>query len=143
VTTDSTKGVSPYNTGYGYTNLTVDTDSVKITEADLANGTIIGIQLSAAVGSSYRNVRIRFGESGTWIPLFYTTAILAGSSYLGASSYRQFIYTTGVWSSGAFHMINDSNSTYSNPASFGIGYGTCATAAATVAKVVTLSSYNL
>ena len=36
----------------------------------------------------------------------------------------------------------DNNTTYSN-ASLGQGYGTCATAAATVAKVVTLSSYSL
>ena len=60
--------------------------------------------------------------------------------------------TTSGWIAGAVQMfvfdgtgwVRDywNNTTYSN-ASLGQGYGTCDTAAATVAKVVTLSSYSL
>lgn len=43
---------------------------------------------------------------------------------------------------GTWQVPPDNNTTYS-PQSLGNGYGTCSTAAATAAKVVTLSGYNL
>ena len=57
-----------------------------------------------------------------------------------ANRTHMYIYdgTYWVWVSSG----SDSNTTYSN-ASLGQGYGTCTTAEATVAKVVTLSSYAL
>lgn len=146
VTKDDTKGVSPYNASYGYTNIEVDITKVDLTEATLVNGNIITIMLKTAVASANRNTRIRFGSTGHWIPLYDTTAVIAGSSYLTASSPRHFIFSNAVYSTteipGAFHMMTDSNSTYS-PQSLGFGYGTCATAEATTAKVVSLSSYSL
>ena len=45
-------------------------------------------------------------------------------------------------SDGSTTSVTDSNTTYSN-ASLGQGYGTCSTAEATIAKVVTLSNYAL
>lgn len=45
-------------------------------------------------------------------------------------------------SDGKTSTVTDANTTYSN-AGLGNGYGTCSTAAATVAKTVTLSSYAL
>lgn len=51
---------------------------------------------------------------------------------------------TQTWTGGRWCVLNyyDSNTTYSN-ASLGQGYGTCATAEATAAKTVSLSSYAL
>lgn len=75
--------------------------------------------------------------------IWYNTALITtGSlSYAGyANRYIKYMYdgTQYVfigWSA-------DANTTYTN-AALGQGYGTCATAAATAAKVVTLSSYAL
>ena len=70
-------------------------------------------------------------------------AVYTGTSaqYCGYAN-RNLIYvydgTYWVWIFGGY----DSNTTYSN-ATLGQGYGTCTTAEATTAKVVTLSSYNL
>lgn len=50
------------------------------------------------------------------------------------------ISTTGYWVWADYN--SDTNTTYTN-ASLGQGYGTCTTAEATTAKVVTLSSYSL
>ena len=68
-----------------------------------------------------QNARTTTGFSkNTWFPLIYD----------------------GVNDRFVIGYITDNNTTYSN-ASLGQGYGTCATAAATAAKVVSLSSYAL
>lgn len=133
-------GVAPYSTSYRYTNVTVN----GMSESDLAEGLLIMPVCAGTliVASGYRNVRIRFGENGNWHPLFGTTSILAGSSYWTATVYRLYQYRTNTRSEGAFHVLTDSNSTYSTY-SLGIGYGTCTTAESTVAKVVTHASYTL
>lgn len=63
------------------------------------------------------------------------------SGYTGYAS-RQIVYmydgTGWAWIGKSW----DDNSTYT-PQGLGIGYGTCATAEATTAKVVTMSGYNL
>lgn len=68
-----------------------------------------------------QNARTTTGFSkNTWFPLIYD----------------------GVNDRFVIGYMTDNNTTYSN-ASLGQGYGTCATAAATAAKVVSLSSYAL
>ena len=79
------------------------------------------------------------GAKRIWV----NNAVYTGTSaqYCGYAN-RNLIYvydgTYWVWIFGGY----DSNTTYSN-ATLGQGYGTCTTAEATTAKVVTLSSYNL
>ena len=61
VSTDATKGVAPYNTSYGYTNITVnDNAGVEWVEGALF---IFFINTSMVVASAYRNVRIRIGTN--------------------------------------------------------------------------------
>ena len=68
----------------------------------------------------------------------YGTTNMAAAGNLTAGMVCHFVYdgTNWLW---VGHV--DTNTTYSN-ASLGQGYGTCATAYGTVAKVVTLSSYT-
>lgn len=68
-----------------------------------------------------------------------TTAVSTGTTTSGwiAGAVQAFTYDGTNWVSDYWN-----NTTYSN-ASLGQGYGTCSTAAATAAKVVTLSSYAL
>lgn len=140
VTTDATKGVAPYNTSYGYTNITVNNiEEEKIKVGSLVLFICTGI---LKVESANRNTRIRFGTSGTWYPLYHTTSIAGGSSYLGVGNNRLLTFSDKTVSTGAIHVLTDSNTTYTPPA-LGGGYGTCSTAAATAAKVVTLSNYAL
>lgn len=75
--------------------------------------------------------------------IWYNNAVYTGNSVMVcgyANRTHMYIYdgTYWVWVSSG----SDSNTTYSN-ASLGQGYGTCTTAEATVAKIVTLSSYAL
>lgn len=63
------------------------------------------------------------------------------TTYFGRTNYiNQYIYngTYWVWNGSS----TDNNTTYT-PQALGFGYGTCSTAAATAAKVVTLSDYKL
>ena len=63
------------------------------------------------------------------------------TTYFGRTNYiNQYIYngTYWVWNGSS----SDNNTTYT-PQALGFGYGTCASAAATAAKVVTLSDYAL
>lgn len=75
--------------------------------------------------------------------IYYSNAVITNNSpIIGGYAGRNHMYvydgTYWVWISAS----NDSNTTYTN-ASLGQGYGTCATAEATAAKVVSLSSYAL
>lgn len=79
-------------------------------------------------------------------PVYVTTAAATYSTTQFSLNYKMlFIYDedlnngNGGWYIG---QIFNSNTTYTN-AALGQGYGTCTTAAATAAKVVTLSSYAL
>lgn len=76
-------------------------------------------------------------------PIYYKGAKVTASKFTKDAA-TLLIYDTVKVSTGAWHMIYsyDANSTYTN-AALGHGYGTCATAAATAAKVVTLSGYGL
>lgn len=140
VTKDDTKGVAPYSTSYGYTTITINVYD----ESILNEGMIIFpiVNSSMVVESANRNVRIQFGTDGSLLPVLSTTSAISGYTYFTKAQHRLFYYSTKYVSTGAFHMLTDSNSTYT-PQTLGSGYGTCSTAASTVAKVVTLSSYSL
>lgn len=106
ITKDSTKGVAPYNTSYGYTNITITDTSLEIID-----GTIMALFIDAAVASANRNVRIRIGKDSTrWIPLFKNTTILAGHTYLTEGVLRLFVYSEDRYETGALHMVVDDNS---------------------------------
>ena len=106
----------------------------------LAAGSIIVIKFSYT--NSADNPTFNVNSTGAKSVLYGTAVITTSSlSYAGyASRYGIYAYdgTRYVFVGWSY----DANSTYSN-ASLGQGYGTCATAAATTAKVVTLSSYSL
>lgn len=139
VTTDTTKGVSPYNASYGYTNITInDVEENSIEDLML----LVECTGSLVVAGATRNIRIRFGNNGEWIPVYYGTSIASGSTYFTNGSQRLLHYSTNVVATGAFYVLTDKDTTYT-PASLSSGYGTCTTAEATVAKVASLSSYAL
>jgi len=79
------------------------------------------------------------GTGAKSIMRYGSTAISTGTTTSGwsAGAIQAFTYDGTNWVQDYWY-----NSTYSN-ASLGQGYGTCSTAAATTAKVVTLSSYSL
>ena len=108
ITTDDTKGVAPYNTSYGYTNIEINANAgIKWIE-----WAVYSFFCNSTWGvSANRNFRIRIGNSGDWIPIFWSsTSILWAHSYFVATQTRLFVYKTttdAVW----LHMINDT--TYS------------------------------
>lgn len=115
-----------------------------MTESELYENMIICIKGGGDLvcASATRNVRVRFGAEGPWHPFYYTTGILAGSSYIINGSTRFFVYRTDINSDGAFHVLNDNNTTYT-PYSLGFGYANCRSTADTQAKVASLSGYKL
>lgn len=134
VTTDATKGVAPYSTSYGYTNITID----GISEDDLTTGTILVpiINTKMVVASSYRNVRIRFGESGSWKPVFSTTGILGAYSWFVKGQMIFLTYSTEVYASGAFHKNYDKDTTYSAITKSEVTTGTATTSRCVTGKVM-------
>ena len=105
---------------------------------ELVTGAQVTIKFTYAnsVASPTLNVN---GTGAKPIYRYGTTAVSTGTTTSGwiAGTVQTFTYDGKGW-------VRDywNNTTYSN-ASLGSGYGTCTTAAATVAKVVTLSSYSL
>lgn len=108
VTTDSTKGVAPYSTSYGYTNIEVD-----LPTPDEGSVVTFVINTKMVVASATRNVRVKFNDSDTWHPVMgASSTILAGSSYFTKAMTRIFVYKSTYQTIGALHMINDDNTTY-------------------------------
>lgn len=110
ITTDTTKGVAPYNTSYGYTNIEISADAgIKWVE-----GAIYQFVLTAVIGeSANRNGRIRIGSDGAWIPICSDTgAIVACYSYLTSTKSHQWTYKSNVITTGALCYHTDTNSTY-------------------------------
>lgn len=113
VTTDDTKGVSPYNTGYGYTNITInDNSNIRWVEGGLY---IFVVDTKMIVQSAYRNCRVRIGENDTWKPLMDTSSICAASSYMIKAFNTTFQYKTTYQTSGALHRQTDANSNTTYP----------------------------
>ncbi len=111
VTTDATKGVAPYSTSYGYTNITVDLDK-SLLEDGLMVTFVINTKM--VVASANRNVRVRFGEDDVWHPVCaYNTSILAGSTYFVKAMTLDYMYKTTMYDYGAFHQAQyDTNTNY-------------------------------
>lgn len=106
----------------------------------LQKGSIVVVKYTNTNTAS--NVTLNVNNTGAK-SIWYNTGVYTGNSNIvggAANRITTFMYdgTNWVWmGQGA-----DANTTYS-PATLGQGYGTCTTAEATTAKVVTLSSYAL
>lgn len=111
ITTDDTKGVAPYSTSYGYTNVTVAEDAGIAWEEGAVYTFVVNTKL--IVASAYRNVRIRIGEDDAWHPVMgYTTSIMAGSSYFVKNMTCLFQYKSTIRTEGGVHLLYDANTTY-------------------------------
>ena len=110
------------------------------TQWSLTNGSIIMVKFD--ISNTAENVTINVNNTGAY-PIWYNNAkyTSTGTAYTGYAN-RTIAYmfngTHYVWITASY----DSNTTYSN-AGLGFGYATCSTAAATVAKTASLSSYAL
>ena len=142
--TDKTK-LEATNIAYG----TCSTDAATVakvitisgnTNWKLAAGSMITVKFTAT--NTAQNPTFNVNNTGAKSVWYNTALITTGNlGYAGtANRPMNFVYdgTQYVFIGWSY----DSNSTYSN-ASLGQGYGTCSTAAATTAKVVTLSNYAL
>lgn len=108
VTTDSTKWVSPYNTSYWYTNITINADSW-IEWIEWAVYTFI-INTKMVVTSAYRNVRVRIGTSWSWKPMMTaTSSILWWSGYFVKTRTDLYVYKSTYQSGWALHLNNDTS----------------------------------
>ena len=107
---DDTKGVAPYSTSYGYTNITIHEDS-GITWIE---GAVYVFLLDTKVSvSGNRNVRLRIGEDDAWIPMMGTAnTIAAGSTVFVKGITDLFIYKETYQTGGALHTLYDTNTTY-------------------------------
>jgi len=111
IATDATKGVAPYSTSYGYTNVTISPDAGVEWVEGAWYSFIINTKL--IVASANRNVRVRIGEDDVWHPVCsYGSSILAGSTYLVKSMTAQFQYKSVAYKDGALHLMYDANTTY-------------------------------
>lgn len=125
--------------GYAVTGGTTSAYTASIDGVELTHGTTIVLRFNA---NNAANATLNLNGLGAK-PIYYKgTAV--GASRCPANAVMMLVYDTTQVTTGAWHTIYsyDANSTYSN-AGLGTGYGTCTTAAATVAKVVSLSSYAL
>lgn len=88
------------------------------------------------------NATLNVNELGAK-PIYYKGAQITANQW-PSKAISLFVYNTTDLSTGCWSMVwsYGQNTTYTN-ASLGQGYGTCSTAAATKAKVVSLSSYAL
>lgn len=139
VTKESTKGVAPYSASYGYTSITVNLPEERLHEG-LIICPIIDTKMVAA--SANRNVRIRFSETGAWLPVMGTTAILSGSSYFIKTNFRFYQYSKKYQTGGAFHLLTDSNTTYSAMTQAEVDAGTSTSARTITAKVLRDNFYT-
>lgn len=108
---DATKGVAPYSTSYGYTNITIH-DDLGIEWVEGATYTFI---LNTKVSTSNnRNVRVRIGESGDYKPLCIPAGTIAtGSTWFVKTATVQTMYKSTVITTGALHLVGyDTNTTY-------------------------------
>lgn len=113
VTLDPTKGVAPYSTSYGMTYIEINKDAdIKWVEGGLYT---FVVDTKMVVQSTYRNVAVRIGgedDGDVWHPLFATTAVISGSSFLIKAMNTTFQYKSVYRPEGALHVQTDSNTTY-------------------------------
>ena len=109
VVKDDTKGVAPYSTSYGYTNITVSEDAGIEWKEGAIYSFVIDTKMVAE--SAYRNVRIRIGENGAWHPIMAaSTTIEAGNTYFVKNMTVLYIYKSSIRTEG--HHYYDANTTY-------------------------------
>ena len=133
------------NIAYGTCSTAAATAAKEITISGNTNWTLApGSRIT--IKFSYTNTASNptFNVNGTGAKsIWYNTGVLTTSS-LNMAGYADrpmdFVYDGTNYIFTGWSV--DSNTTYTN-ASLGNGYGTCSTAAATTAKVVTLSGYAL
>jgi len=106
----------------------------------LTTGSVIMVKFT--VSNTASNVTLNVNSTGAY-PIWYNNAEYTsnGTAYTGyANRVTTYMFngTHWVWIANSY----DTNTTYTN-VKLGHGYATCTTAAATVAKVGTLSSYTL
>lgn len=125
--------------GYAVTAGTTSAYTATITGVTLTHGTMIALRFNA---TNAKNATLDVNSLGAK-PIYYKGAAITASR-APANAVMLLVYDTDQVSTGAWHCVYsyDANSTYSN-ASLGQGYATCSTAAATVAKTASLSSYAL
>lgn len=110
VSKDDTKGIAPYSTSYGYTNITITNPNIHAVEGGIYS---FIIDTKMVVASSNRNVRVRFGEDGEWHPMMnYTTSAIGGNTYFVKNMTCVFQYKSTIRTEGAFHLLYDANTTY-------------------------------
>lgn len=115
-------------------------DIVGNTQWELVAGSMIVVFFSATNTAS--NPTFNVGGTGAKKVYYGASQITTSSLSMAGYANRPMIF---IYDGAQYRFTGwgaDNNTTYSN-ASLGQGYGTCSTAAATVAKVVTLSSYSL
>lgn len=113
---------------------------------ELKTGVLIFVKFDANntySATASNPVKLNVNSTGAKQIYAANTATPTGTAttYFGRANYiNQYIYngTYWVWNGSSA----DNNTTYT-PQALGFGYGTCETAAATAAKVVTLSGYTL
>lgn len=133
---DATKGVAPYNTGYGYTNITIHTDA----GIEWVEGAIYTFVLDTKVATStYRNVRFRIGEEGDWKPLMdISSAIASGATFFAKGNNITYIYKSTYQENGALHCVYyNTNTTYNIITASELETGTATTSRTVNAKVLT------
>lgn len=130
----------------GMTPVEGDIITVKIPVAGVNAGVWVSVDNGAhyyPVATNNKSILTTHYAVDNEIMLIYQTGMVTsmrGNSISGApAGAANADVTMDRWCVINFY---DSNTTYS-PATLGSGYGTCATAAATAAKVVTLGSYSL
>lgn len=111
VTTDSTKWVSPYNTSYWYTNITISADS-GITWVEWYSYRF-EILTKLVVASAYRNVRIRIWSWNRMPVKNRANSILAWNSYFVKWRTDFYVFRTAYESDWALHLQANSDTTYS------------------------------
>lgn len=104
VTTEATAWVSPYDTSYWYTNITIDENSwIKWKEWAVYS---FVVNTEMVVDSSKRNVRVRIGSSWSWIPVMdWAGTILNWNEFMKKSGVLLFVYKTTYQSTGALHIM--------------------------------------
>ena len=117
------KWVAPYNTSYCYTNICINPASwIKWQEWSIYT---FDINTQMLATSACRNVRVKIGD-GDYIPVMWTSAVLAWCSYFTKANIRQYQYSTKYQACWALHLFTDSNTTYTAMTTTEATTGTCA-----------------
>ena len=111
VSTTEEYWTDPYNASYYYTNIDISANAW-IKWVEWALYTFV-VNTTMVVAWDYRNVRVKIW-TWSYIPVMWSSAILAWSSYFLKTQTRCFQYSTKYQSWWALHLITDSNTTYSS-----------------------------